>query len=125
MRLQDQLKSLEREKARLHRLEKTLVEKAKAQKDIEGRLESLVKASGLAVRDLVFALVDKFNVRLAGRRKGSSRKRRKRTKITTELRDAVKKTVKGGTSMNAASKEYGLSYAVVIKMVKGHYDRLK
>jgi hypothetical protein len=125
MRIQDQLKSLERKKARLLELEKTLVERAKAQKDIEARLESIVKQSGLAVRDLVFALVDKFKVRLAGRRKGSGRKRRKRTKITAELRDAVKKTVKGGTSMNAASKEYALSYAVVIKMIKGHYDRLK
>src|ERR1700679_1652672 len=120
MRLQDQLKSLEREKARLHKLEKTLLERAKLAKDIEARLELIVKQSGLAVRDLVFALVDKFKVRLAGRRKGSERRRRKPPKITAELRDAVKKTVKGGTSMNAASKEYGISYAVVVKMVKGH-----
>jgi DNA invertase Pin-like site-specific DNA recombinase len=84
-----------------------------------------VKQSGLEPRDLVFALVDKFGVRLAGRRKGSKRGRRRRTKITAELRDAVKKALKGGASMNATSKHFGISYAVVVKMNKGHYDKLK
>ncbi len=125
MSIQDQLKTLEKEKARLVEREKNLVEQAKTQKETDSKLESFVKQSGLTPRDLVFALVDKFHVRLAGRRKGSARKRRKRTKITVELRDAVKKTVKGGRSMNATAKEYGISYAVVVKMVKGHYDRLK
>jgi len=63
-------------------------------------------------------------VRLAGRRKGQGG-RRKRTKITAELRDAVKKRVAGGVSMNRASQEFGLSYAVVITMVRGHYAKLK
>ena len=125
MSIQDQLKTLEKEKARLVEREKSLVEQAKTQKEMDARLESFVKQSGLSPRDLVFALVDKFHVRLAGRRKGSGRKRRKRTKITVELRDAVKKTVKGGRSMNATAKEFSVSYAVVAKMVKGHYDKLK
>jgi len=125
MSIQDQLKTLEKEKARLVEREKSLVEQAKVHKEIDAKLESFVKHSGLTPRDLVFALVDKFHVRLAGRRKGSSRKRRRRTKITAELRDAVKKTVKGGRSMNATAKEFSISYAVVAKMAKGHYDKLK
>ncbi|MGA2052165.1 MAG: hypothetical protein ABSH19_02510 [Opitutales bacterium] len=125
MSIQDQLKLLEKEKARLAALEKTLTERARTQKEIEAKLEAFVKHSGLTPRDLVFALVDKFQVRLAGRRKGSGRTRRKRTKITVELRDAVKKAVKGGASMNATAKEFDISYAVVVKMVKGHYDKLK
>jgi hypothetical protein len=90
MSIQDQLKTLEKEKARLVELEKNLLEQAKAQKEIDAKLEAIVKQSGLEPRDLVFALVDKFGVRLAGRRKGSKRGRRRRTKITAELRDAVK-----------------------------------
>jgi hypothetical protein len=125
MSIQDQLKLLEKEKARLVELEKTLVERARTQKEIEAKLEAFVKHCGMSARDLVFALVDKFRVRLAGRRKGAGRTRRKRTKITAELRDAVKKAVKGGASMNATAKEFDISYAVVVKMVKGHYEKLK
>jgi hypothetical protein len=125
MSIQDQLKTLEKEKARLVEREKNLVEQAKTQKDIEAKLESFVKQSGLSPRDLVFALVDKYQVRLAGQRKGAARKRRKRTRITPELRDAVKKAVKDGASMNATAREFGISYAVVVKMVRGHYEKLK
>ncbi len=51
--------------------------------------------------------------------------RRKRTKITAALRDSVLKAIKGGTSKNAASKKFALSYAVVTKMEKGVYNSLK
>ncbi len=51
--------------------------------------------------------------------------RRKRTKITAGLRDTVLKALKDGTSKNAASKKFALSYAVVTKMEKGVYSSLK
>ena len=51
--------------------------------------------------------------------------RRKRTKITALLRDTVLKTLKGGMSKNAASKQFALSYAVISKMAKGVYSNLK
>ncbi len=50
---------------------------------------------------------------------------RKRTKITAGLRDTVLKALKDGTSKNAASKKFALSYAVVTKMEKGVYSSLK
>ena len=124
MNIQKELQALERQKGRLARQEKALRAKEKACKAVDAMLEDFVKTCGLSPRDLVFALVEKYSVRLAGRRTGQRRKRR-RTKITAALRDAVRKTVKGGQSMNATAKEFQLSYAVVIKMVKGGYGKLK
>jgi hypothetical protein len=88
------------------------------------KLEGIIRQIGMSPRDLVFALVDQYQVRLGGPRKGQGR-RRKRTKITAALRDAVKQRVAGGYSMNRASKEFKLSYAVVMKMMRGKYDELK
>ncbi len=51
--------------------------------------------------------------------------RRKRTKITAKLRDSVLKAIKGGLSKNGAAKKFQLSYAVVGKMEKGVYSKLK
>ena len=124
MNIQKQLRSLERQKARLTRQEQALRAQEKARKAVDATLEDFVKTSGLSPRDLVFALVEKYSVRLAGRRTGQRGKRR-RTKITAALRDAVRKAVKAGQSMNAAAKDFKLSYAVVIKMVKGGYGKLK
>ena len=124
MNIQQQLKSLGRKKAKLEKIAKNLLAQARAQKSLEAKLEGMVKEVGIPARDLVFALVEKFGVRLAGRRKGS-RGRRKRTKITAELRDAVKKSLKSGMSMNAASKKFGISYMVVMKVKSGHYNKVK
>ena len=124
MNIQKELRALEKQKARIARKEKALHDQAKAHKAVDAMLENIVKSCGLSPRDLVFALADKYSVRLAGRRKGSTGKR-KRTKITAALRDAIKKTVKGGQSMFATAKQFDISYAVVIKMVRGGYDKLK
>ena len=124
MNISAQLRLLERTGTRIAKLKKRLLEEARLRKSSEARLECLVRASGLPPRDLVFALVDQYKIRLAGRRKNQGRRRR-RTTITAELRDAVKNKVNGGMSMNRAAKEFSLSYAVVIKMMRGHYDRLK
>jgi len=124
MNLQTKLRTLDRARNRLARQKKRLLVFAREEKARAAKLERLVKQIGLPPRDLVFALVDKYNVRLAGRRKGQGG-RRKRTKITAALRDAVKKRVQGGVSMNRVSREFGISYAVVIKIMRGHYDALK
>jgi hypothetical protein len=124
MSIQAKLRSVAKQKNRLAKVEQALRDEAKAQKLLAGQVKTFVNTSGLAARDLVFAIVDLFGVRLAGRRKGSTR-RRKRTKITAELRDAVRKRVKSGASMNKTAKEFDLSYAVVAKMIKGHYEKLK
>jgi hypothetical protein len=123
MNITAQLRLLERTGIRIAKLKKGLLDEARARKTMEARLECLVRASGLPPRDLVFALVDHYKVRLAGRRKNQGRRRR--TTITAELRDAVKNKVNGGVSMNRTAREFGISYAVVIKMMRGHYDRLE
>ena len=124
MNIKTKLRTLETAGRRLTKLKRRLLVEVHKEKALATKLEKLVSEIGLPPRDLVFTLVDKYKVRLAGRRKGQGR-RRKRTKITAELRDAVKKRVQGGVSMNRASQEFGLSYAVVIKMIRGHYDKMK
>jgi hypothetical protein len=124
MNIKTKLRTLETAGRRLTKLKRRLLVEVHKEKALATKLEKLVSEIGLPPRDLVFTLVDKYKVRLAGRRKGQGR-RRKRTKITAELRDAVKKRVQGGVSMNRASQEFGLSYAVVIKMVRGQYNKLK
>ncbi|HVU38546.1 MAG TPA: hypothetical protein VHC95_09435 [Opitutales bacterium] len=122
MNLQTKLRSLNRAEARLAGQKARLLNEARARARLAAQLEGLVRKIGLPPRDLVFALVDLYKVRLAGRRKG--RGRRRRTKITPELRDAVKRRVAGGASMNRTAQEFRLSYAVVMKMIRGAYDQL-
>jgi hypothetical protein len=124
MNLKIKLRSLDRARNRLARQKQRLLDFAMTEKTLAAKIEKLVKQIGLPPRDLVFALVDQYKVRLAGRRKGQGG-RRKRTKITCVLCDAVKKRVNSGVSMNRVSREFGISYAVVIKMMRGHYDKLK
>jgi hypothetical protein len=123
MNFQARLRSLERAKARLRDQEAALRKQAEAAQKLGARLEVLVRESGMAPRDLVFALVEQFEVRLAGRRKGVTRRRR--TRITVELRDTLKKAVAGGASKLATAKKFRVSYAVVTKAVEGCYDALK
>lgn len=133
MNIAQQLKAIEKQKKQLQQQEKELREQAKADKAREQKLEQLVKDSGFKTpRELVQALIEKYKVSLRGRRKGSTnaataakeKPRRTRTRITPELRDAVKKEFAAGTSMNAISKERKISYVVVNKICKGLYDEL-
>jgi len=126
MNIDSELKSLKKEEARLAKKKKELLDKKKEKEAQEAKLESLYKNSGFSSpKALVEALIDKYNVRITKRRGVSAPKKRTRTTVTKELRDAVKKEVKSGTSMNAASKKFGISYVVVSKIVKGAYDKLK
>lgn len=132
MDITQQLKDIEKQKKLLQQQEKELREQAKLEKAREQKLEQLVKDSGFATpKELVLALIDKYKVSLRGRRKGSTKaagaragQKRTRTRITPELRDEIKKEHEAGATMNAISKERKISYVVVSKVCKGHYDHL-
>ena len=129
-RIKDQIKEIERQEARLARKKKALEDKAKKSQEVDKKLDQLVKSSGYKnPKDLVHALIDKFGVRVSAKRTAGATTtggtRRKRTRMTPELRDSIKKDLKSGTSMNQVAKKLGISYAVILKVNKGEYDKLK
>jgi len=131
MEINEQLKALEAEKKALAAREKELKELAKEQKAAAQKLEQLVKSSDYETpKKLVEALIEHFGITFRGRRKGSTSKkangapRRKRTKVTAELRDSVKAEVEGGVSMNRVAKSREISYSVITKICNGVYDNV-
>lgn len=127
MDIKKKLKELEKEEARIARQKKALLEAEAKKAQTVKKLEALVKQSGFAsAKELVVALVEQYGLRVpAGKRASGGKARRKRTVITAALRDELKKAVKAGESMNSVSKRTGISYLVVAKICKGHYDNLK
>ena len=128
MNISQELKTIEKEEARLAKMKKSLLAKKKEEEAEAAKLDTLVKNSGYATpKALVEALIEKYGIRLTAKRgpKPGATRKRTRTKVTKELRDAIKKDVKGGVSMNAASKTHNISYVVVSKIMKGAYDKLK
>ncbi|MGE9296718.1 MAG: hypothetical protein ACQKBV_10555, partial [Puniceicoccales bacterium] len=119
MEIADQLKALEAEKKALAAREKELKELAKEQKAAGQKLEQIVKQSEYdTAKALVEALIEHFNISFRGRRKKTATKadgtpRRRRTKVTPELRDEVKAEVENGASMNQVAKAREISYAVI------------
>jgi hypothetical protein len=96
-------------------------------------------------RDLIKALMAHFGIRTvslsgakrgpgrppkaadakaAGKAKAASGSRRKRTKVTPDLRDKVKASLGKGTSRNATAASLGVSNLVVKKIADGLYDKL-
>ncbi len=119
------IRDIEKEEERLARKKKSILEEEKRLQQENAKLDSLVKQSGFGTpKALVEAVIARYGVKLSPRTK-SGATRRKRTKITPQLRDSIKKTVKGGSSMNQVSKDFQISYAVVAKIMKGDYDKLK
>lgn len=126
MSLNEEILRIEKEEARLARRKEELAAELEKKNEQRTKLEDLYKASGYAnPKDLVEALIDLYAIRVTKRLRGTNLTRRKRTKITPELRAAVKKEVKSGVSMNQASKKFAISYAVVAKIMKGAYDKSK
>jgi|TARA_B110000495_G_C23001260_1_gene590937 hypothetical protein len=120
--IQEELKLIEKERARLADKEKELNEKLKAQAEAEKQLQSLFEQSGYPTpRALVIALMKKYGVRVTG---SATEGRRKRTTITAQIRDDVKGAVNGGSSKNQASKQFEISYFVINKIIDGKYDHL-
>ena len=122
--IEEQLKQLEQQEASLAQRKAELEAEKQRRSELDKRLDEIVQNSGYrTARDLAQALISKYGLRMAKVASLSGEKqRRKRTRITAELRDGIKKMVNGGTSMNAVSKQQNLSYTVVAKIIKGNYD---
>jgi hypothetical protein len=143
----NEIKELEKLANKIAKKKARLEAQMEAEKETAKWYDQVLKESGFKrPRDFVKALMTHFGIRtvsLAGSGKGSGRgpgrppkatgvqtkkdktpKRRKRTKVTPELRDQVKEALAGGTSKNAAAKQYGISYLVIKKIEDGAYDSL-
>lgn len=121
--LVEEYKQLEKEEAKIAKRKQALAEKIQQEKTEDSRLEEVFNNSGFPTpRALVKALMVKYGVKVTG--SVANGKPRKRTKITGELRDAIKREVEEGRSKNSVSKSYEISYAVVSKIVNGDYDHL-
>jgi hypothetical protein len=121
MNYEAELKQIEKEEARLARRKKMLASKLEENAEQDAKLQKIFEESGYKTpRALVKALSVKFGVNMSS----DMSKPRKRTRVTADLRNAIKAEVEKGTSMNAASKQFELSYAVVTKIMKGDYDNL-
>lgn len=120
--LEDQLKELEKERIRLEEKRKAIQEKIEEQAESDKKLQDIFEGSGFPTpRALVVALMRKYSVRLS---ETGSEGRRKRTKVTAQLRDEVREAVNNGVSKNQASKQFEISYLVVNKIMAGSYDNL-
>lgn len=124
--IEDALKQIEKEQAKLVEQKKALEVQLKEKEKEAKKLEELFQKSGFATpRALVSALMEKYNLRSVGAVSAPAGKtRRKRTKVTGDLRDRVRAKVNGGLSKNKASQEFGISYLVVNKIMEGKYDKL-
>lgn len=126
--IEEALKQIEKEQTRLEEQRKALELQLKEKEKEAKKLEELFQRSGFATpRALVTALAEKYNLRLGGGSTASApggKTRRKRTKVTGELRDKVRARVQEGLSKNKASQEFGISYLVVNKIMAGSYDDL-
>lgn len=124
--IEEQLRQLEQQEATLAQRKAELEAEKQRRLELDKRLDEIVEKSGYrSPRDLAQALISKYGLRLAkANALPGEKQRRKRTRITVELRDSIKKMVNDGTSMNAVSKQQNISYTVVAKIIKGHYDNI-
>lgn len=122
MDLEKQLKDLENEQERLAQMKLELREKKKLYDDLDGQMKKFLNETTFSTpKELAEAIIDKYGIKISQRKSGN---RRRRTTITATLRDTVKSYVNSGQSMNAVSKQLEISYAVVVKIMKGTYDHL-
>jgi malate synthase len=135
-----ELKELEQLASRIAKKKKRIEAQLKEEEETSKWYDQVLKESGYKrPKDFVKALMIHFGIRTvtvgnkSGRGPGRPRKaaapatstgRRKRTKITAELRDKVKAILAKGNSMNAVSKQMGISYIVIKKIADGAYDKL-
>ena len=119
MSVYSQLREIEKERKKLATKEKRL--QARAQKDagLKARAETFATENGYRTgKALAKALADIYGVG------GGTSGRRTRTKVTAELRDAIRAEAESGKAKNRISKERGISYIVIDKIVKGGYNHL-
>lgn len=123
MSIEEEIKNLEKESVRLARRKEELMRLHVEEASRQDRLERLFADSGYATPlEFVEALIRKFGLKVTG--ENEFLRKRKRTRVTSNLRDSIKNDCITGMSMNGASKKYDLSYAVVAKVLSGYYDQL-
>jgi hypothetical protein len=121
--IEKKLRDLENEEKRLAEKKQQLIIEQKLLQEKHKKLDSLFKNSGYATpKELVEDLMSKFGIR---HNSGAAPEaKRTRTRITAELRDAVKKDIASGKTKVAVSKMHAISYVVVGKIAKGDYNHL-
>lgn len=120
-----ELKQLEREEAELQRKRDELLERKREDEALKGRLDQILEQSGVnSPARLVELLIEKYSVKLSTNGSDEPTGKRRRTRITADVRDAVKQAIEAGESKNAVSKRTGISYVVVSKIASGAYDHL-
>ena len=132
-----ELKQLDKLAKKIAKKKARLQAQLEAEKEVAKWYDEMLKESGYKrPRDLIKAIMVHFGIRSVslvtgkrgpGRPKKSAPKatgKRKRTKVTPELRDEVRAAVKGGLSKNRAAKQFGISYVVIKKIVDGGYDKI-
>lgn len=123
MSIEEEIRNLEKESVRLAHRKDELLRLAMVNKEREARLDKLFADSGYSTPlEFVESLIRKYNLKVTG--ENEFQRKRKRTRVTSSLRDSIKKDCANGMSMNKASKKYELSYAVVAKILTGYYDQL-
>ena len=141
MNKQKELKELEKLANRIAKKKARLEAQVQAEKETAKWYDQVLKESGFKrPRDFVKALMGHFNIRTVslaktgrgpGRPPKTAKKpqarttgRRKRTKVTAELRDKVLGYLEKGNSKNAAARHFGISYIVIKKIEDGAYAKL-
>lgn len=149
MSKQNELKELEKLVTRISKKKAKLEAQVKAEKETSKWYDQVLKESGFKrPKDFVKALMEHFGMRTVslakakrqpgrpaktaaktaakpkGKAKAGSAGRRKRTKITPDLRDKVKASLGKGVSRNATAKSAGISYPIVKKIEDGAYDSI-
>lgn len=141
-----ELKELEKLANKIAKKKERLEAQLKAEKELAKWYDDVLKESGLKrPRDLIKAMMEHFGIRTvsltkSGRGPGRPAKKaaakstkaakastggkRKKTKVTAEVRDSVKAALEGGLSKNAAAKKFGISYLVIKKIEDGAYNSL-
>ncbi|MEQ9823282.1 MAG: hypothetical protein ABQ298_02750 [Puniceicoccaceae bacterium] len=123
--IEKKLKELENEERKLADKKQKLIEEQKLIEARQAKLQDLYNNSGYnSPRELVEDLIQKFGLRLGSSSASDSQPRRTRTRITAQLRDAVKADIEAGNTKVSVSKKHGISYVVVGKIAKGEYDKL-
>jgi len=123
MSVHSEIREIEKEQARLEARRRRLESKAAADAGLQAKVDVFAAENGFSdgkafakkVAD-IYGVIDSGSTTPSGRRK--------RTKITAELRDTIKAEVSSGKAKNAVSKDRQISYIVIDKIIKGAYDHL-
>lgn len=128
----EQLKELEREQQRLAKLKETLEKDLKEAAEQAKWYVQVLKESGMnSPRQLIKEMMRHFNIRSISLKesgdapvaaKASSGGRRRRSKVTPDLRDKIKAALAKKVSKKQIALDYKVSYPVVKNVEDGKYD---